>query len=70
MAAFIFGAYWAGARIAREQCRAEHAAVAAAGIMESITKYNEMKRRIDAEVFNTGSRDIRRRLRDGYTIAG
>ena len=69
MAAVIFGAYWAGGRIAREQCRAEYAAIAAKSVMASINRYNEMKRKIDAEIFNTNSNVVRQRLRDKYTIA-
>lgn len=65
MAAFLFGAYLAGGRIAREKCRAEYSAAA----VDNITKYNEQKRKIDAQVFNTTTVDIRRILRDAYTIA-
>ncbi|MCL2537931.1 MAG: hypothetical protein FWE52_00395 [Alphaproteobacteria bacterium] len=80
MAAFIFGAYWAGGRIAAERVRAECAERIAANDVQNmvavaainaarIAAAEQTKRKIDAEIFNTATADIRGRLRAGYTIA-
>ncbi len=65
----VGGAYWVGGRVATERARAEFAAqqnIAAAQIQTEII---DKKREINATVFNTGVADVRRMLRERYTIA-
>jgi len=69
MAGLVFAccvlAYFMGHGAARSKCAADSAA--AAHRMQIYTIKQQVK--IDAETFNTGSADIRRVLREKYTIA-
>ena len=65
IAAVVCCAYWAGLRIGREQCRADAARVAT----DAQTQILQQQRKIDAETYNRGTGDIRRVLREKYTIA-
>ena len=59
------GAYFMGARITREKCKTEIANNQNANILNII----QIKENIDEKTFNTNTRDIRRILRDKYSIA-
>ena len=63
--ALVVGAYFAGARISREKCRAD---AAHAETNAAITS-GEIIRDANEKTFNTGVRDIRDILRRKYTIA-
>lgn len=64
LAAVLF-AYGAGVRFGRADCAGD-AAVASAGAASTMM---QQIGEINATVFNTGMRDIRRVLREEYTIA-
>lgn len=65
MCVAIFFSYVVGVRVGRVQCNA-HTARANAAHQSEIIKLQE---KINAETFNIGLRDIRRILREKYTIA-
>lgn len=57
--------YFCGRGVGAARCRADSAAVA----MQTQQHVIKQVERINAETFNTASRDIRRILREKYTIA-
>ena len=61
----VAGAYWAGGRVAAQKCNARAAEVAVKQNQEIIKTMVA----INEKTFNTGVRDIRRVLREKYTIA-
>ena len=63
--AAVFIAYAAGGRVAREKCRADVAATAVRAQQQILNKIGE----IDAKTYHTATADIRRMLREKYTIA-
>ena len=65
VAAVVCGAFWAGGRIAREKCRANVAATDVATQQQIINKLGK----INAETYDTATADIRRVLREKYSIA-
>jgi DNA-binding TFAR19-related protein (PDSD5 family) len=65
LVAFFYAAFWAGGRIALARCRADH-------VQNMVVQYigqQQVKRKIDEKVFKTSVVDIRRGLREKYTIA-
>lgn len=63
--AVVWGAYWVGGRVASEKCRGAAANNAVAQQAELI-KIQEV---VNAEAVSRGVGDIRRVLREKYTIA-
>lgn len=61
----VAGAYWAGGRVAAQKCNARAAEVAVKQNQEIIKTMGA----INEKTFNTGVCDIRRVLREKYTIA-
>lgn len=61
----VWGAYRMGVRIATQQCRADNAAA----VLNMQTQTIKHQEKLNAETFNTAAADIRRRLREKYTIA-
>lgn len=61
--------YWAGGRIATEECRANTAIRTGNAIIQKISENNEKQRRIHVETVNTHLSVIRDILRTKYTIA-
>lgn len=61
----IFFSYVAGVRVGREKCRADVAGQSSAIQSQTIKIMGD----INAETFNRGVGDIRRILREQYTIA-
>ena len=61
----VIGAYFAGTRVATQKCNARVAEVAVKQNQEIIKTMGA----INEKTFNTGVRDIRRVLREKYTIA-
>lgn len=61
----VAGAYWAGGRVAAQKCNARAAEVAVKQKQEIIKTMGA----INEKTFNTGVCDIRRVLREKYTIA-
>lgn len=61
----IFFSFWMGTRVGRVQCNAQIAQANATYQSEIIN----LKEKINAETFNVGLRDIRRILREKYSIA-
>lgn len=61
----VAGAYWAGGRVAVQKCNARAAEVAVKQNQEIIKTMGA----INEKTFNTGVCDIRRVLREKYTIA-
>lgn len=59
------GAYWAGGRAATQKCNARVAEITVKQNREIIQTMGA----INEKTFNTGVRDIRRVLREKYTIA-
>ena len=62
----IFLVYWAGVRVGVEKC-SSNALLNSARVQSQIIM---LKRDVDAETFSRGVGDIRRILRERYTIAG
>jgi len=65
ISALIFGAYFYGANITEAKCRAKNAQN---NVIE-MNQIQQQKRKIHDTVYKTGTADIRRVLRDKYTIA-
>ena len=61
-------AYWAGARMAEQRCRADNAIYNTTQNDYVHKKIIETKRIVNETVITTGTNDIRMRLRDKYTI--
>ena len=61
----IFFAYIAGMRVGDSNCRAKFASENS----ESIINNTNIMEQTNEQVFHTGTRDIRRILRERYTIA-
>lgn len=68
-AAFIFGAYWAGGRIADARCHAEIAETATADATDAHNQIIKQMGIINEKTLTAGTDAIRRVLRDKYTIA-
>ncbi|MDR2413242.1 MAG: hypothetical protein LBD50_03470 [Rickettsiales bacterium] len=68
LAAFVFGAYWAGGRIAAEHCKADAAARQQAGLAGLQNEIITTKEKINAETNNAAAAAVRSRLREMYTI--
>ncbi|MDL2295256.1 hypothetical protein LJC18_00335 [Lachnospiraceae bacterium OttesenSCG-928-E19] len=66
--AVVYGAYWAGGRIANAQCRADQVIDNAMQNDKIHQTIIETKRIVNETVITTGTIDIRMRLRDKYTI--
>jgi hypothetical protein len=62
------GAYWAGGRVGAEKCRAQVAETAGANVIAMQNRISETKGRINEEAYTIGGADIRKRLREKYTI--
>ena len=65
ISALIFGAYFYGVNITNAKCRE----IQANNNIAEIQQTDKNKREIHDMVYKTGLRDIRRILRDKYTIA-
>ena len=61
----IFFSYVAGVWVGNEKCRAD--TIVQAGVIQSETI--KIIRNVNAETFNTATGDVRRFLREKYTIA-
>ena len=64
----FIGAYWAGGRIANEKCRAEFATQNLESFNKIQSQIQQTKDKINAQTFNTAVDNIRRLLREQYTI--
>ncbi len=69
VAAAILFAYFAGRAVGTAECRARVAAQNADAVAAAHTVIIEKERKIDAETYRMGAGDIRRVLREKYTIA-
>ena len=67
--AIICGAYFCGLNMGIEKCRAKTAQKNAENIQQQYIQNNNNKRIIHDKVYKTGVGDVRRFLRDKYTIA-
>ena len=63
------GVFWTGGEIARQKCRAENANLATEHLVNINKITNKIKRDTNEKIFNTSVGDIRRILRQKYTIA-
>lgn len=63
--AFILCAYWAGGRIAKQKCINEYVSLASERKNVNIKKLGD----INAKVLTTDTADIRRILREKYSIS-
>lgn len=63
--AFVFGAYFYGFNIANSKCQNRQLQID----ISEIQKIQQNKKEIHDTVYKTGTGDIRRILRDKYTIA-
>ena len=61
----VIGAYFAGTRVATQKCNARIATVTAGAQKQIFQTMGD----VNAETFSTGVRDIRRILREKYSIA-
>ena len=70
-AAVVVGAllYWGGREIGDARCRADMAAADGRRVLQDVTQIIKVKEDVNAETVRTGVADIRRVLRENYTIA-
>jgi hypothetical protein len=61
----VCGAYFVGGRVEREKCKA----VAANDVASHQIQFIKLQEEINAEAFSRGGDDIRRVLREKYSIA-
>ena len=62
--AVVFGAYICGGRVEREKCKGN----VAGAMLASQIEFIKLQEDVNAEVFGRGGDDIRRILREKYTI--
>lgn len=65
----VGASYFAGRTVGAAECRARIAAQNADAVAAAHTVIIEKERKIDAETYRMGAGDIRRVLREKYTIA-
>lgn len=63
--AVVCGAYFAGGQVGRQHCNARMGA----DVITQQSQILKIQRDIDVEAYNRNTGDIRRRLREKYTIA-
>ena len=63
--AVVCGAYFAGGQVGRQHCNARMGA----DVITQQSQIMKIQRAIDVEAYNRNTGDIRRRLREKYTIA-
>ena len=63
--AVVCGAYFAGGQVGRQHCNARMGA----DVVTQQSQIMKIQRDIDVEAYNLNTGDIRRRLREKYTIA-
>ena len=63
--AVVCGAYFAGGQVGRQHCNARMGA----DVITQQSQIMKIQRDIDVEAYNLNTGDIRRRLREKYTIA-
>ena len=63
--AVVCGAYFAGGQVGRQLCNARMGA----DVITQQSQIMKIQRDIDVEAYNLNTGDIRRRLREKYTIA-
>ena len=63
--AVVCGAYFAGGQVGRQHCNARMGA----DVITQQSQIMKIQRDIDVEAYNRNTGDIRRRLREKYTIA-
>lgn len=64
-AMFCVFAYWSGERVGLQKCRADASNTALKGQFQII----QQQEKINAETYHTGTGDIRRVLREKYSIS-